>query len=65
MNIFKHPINGSWIIWARLKDGQLVRKIFYYHSLKQAKSLFSKEYPASKRDTKGCQRVQWAPFVYV
>ena len=65
MNIFKHPVNGSWIIWARLTNGNLVSKVYYHYNLRQAKSMFSKDYPAKIRDTKGCQRVQWAPFVYV
>jgi hypothetical protein len=65
MNIYRHRTNGSLIIWAYLKCGDLVSETYYFYSLSQAKSLFRKKYPASIRFTKGCNKVQWAPGILI
>lgn len=63
MNIYKHPINGSWVIWALLKNGIIAKEIYYFYNLNQSKSLFREKYPASQRETTGCNRVNWSIFL--
>jgi hypothetical protein len=63
MNIFKHPKNGAYFIWAEDHYGGYIVERFEFYTKKEAIALFRKHNPASTRKTKGVRFVKFCPFV--
>lgn len=64
MRLCRHPRTGAIMIWARLYTGEYVTQTYYFYNMKEAIHLFRKKYPASLRETKGCEKSDWCPTYF-
>lgn len=62
MNIYKHPRNGFYFIWAYDCYGSLISERYYYYSKKDSIKLFRQKHP--HRKTKGINNVNYCPFIF-